>query len=225
VTVDLRLGDCLEILPTLEAGSVDAIVTDPPYFVPAVHYQTRKQFTRSLSDLGMLEHFFKDFFRECARVLKPTGVYYVFCDGQSYPVFYAMAYPHCRRIVPLVWDKQVSINGYSWRHQHELIMFGEMPKAPSVKTGDGDILKCRAVPIDQRDHPAQKPVELLKRLITKSVLEGGVVLDPFMGSAATGIACKETGRGFIGIEKDLRYYELAQRLIAEPQAQPALLVA
>lgn len=223
--IDLRLGDALEVVGGLPEASVDLVLTDPPYFLPARHYCTRKHFARSLSDLSMLEHFFRDWFAEAARVLKPTGVLYVFCDGQSYPVFYVCAYRHVKRAVPLVWDKVVSINGFSWRHQHELILFAEMPKAPPVKTGDGDVIRCRAVGIDDRDHPAEKPIELLEKLIAKSTTAGDVVLDAFMGSGATGEACIRLGRSFIGIDSDPTYYELAQRRIAQAQQQLALPLA
>jgi site-specific DNA-methyltransferase (adenine-specific) len=206
-------GDCLDVLPGLLG--VDAIVSDPPYFLPAQHYCTRKVFPRSLCDLSMLEHFFRDWFAACAVALKPTGVFYVFCDGQSYPVFFSLVYPHVRRVVPLVWDKQVSFNGYSWRHQHELILFAEMDHAPSVKTGDGDVLRCRAVPVDDRDHPAQKPLELLERLIVKSVPPDGLVCDPFTGSGATLLAAARRGRRAIGIDREERYCEIAAKRLQQ----------
>lgn len=220
MTNKLYLGDCLEVLPTLEANSVDAVICDPPYFLPATHYQTRRQFARSLSDIGMLEHFYRDLFTECSRVLKETGCFYVFCDGQSYPVFFSQVYPHVRRVVPLIWDKVVSFNGYSWRHQHELIMFAEKWKAPAIPTGDGDIIKFRAVPVGDRTHPAEKPVGLIEKLIEKSCPVGSTIIDPFMGSGATGKACARTGRNFIGIEKDERYFRDAKVEIESTQQSP-----
>ena len=217
--VTLHLGDCLDVMRSMPDGCVDAVVTDPPYFLPARHYSTRKEFPRSLCDLSILEHFFRDVFAEIARITKPTGVWYVFCDGQSYPVFFALAYRHARRSVPLVWDKQVAINGYSWRHQHELILFSEMENAPAVPTGDGDILTCRAVPVDDRDHPAQKPIDLLSRLIRKSTQPQSVILDPFAGSCSTGVACIREGRSFIGIEREPAYHAIAEARIAHARGE------
>ena len=83
-------GDCLQIMPELEP--VDLVLTDPPYFLPAQHYQTRKQFKRNFSDLGILEYFFKSFFKVTENALKKTGSIYLFCDGQSCPLFYYYAY-------------------------------------------------------------------------------------------------------------------------------------
>lgn len=211
-------GDALAILRTLPDASVDAVVTDPPYFLPARHYATRKDWPRSLSDLSILEHFFRDVFAECARVLRRSGVWYVFCDGQSYPVFFSLLYRHVRRAVPLIWDKQVSINGYSWRHQHELIVFAEMDEAPSVPTGDGDVIRCRAVPVEERAHPAEKPIDLLRRLISKNVPRGGVVLDPFAGSGATLAAAALDGISAIGIESEAAYVEIARARCSNVEA-------
>lgn len=201
-------GDCLTVLAGLPADAVDAVVTDPPYFLPASHYSVRSGSFRSLGDLSMLEHFFRDVFAACARVLKPTGFLYAFCDGQSYPPFYATAFPHFRNIRPLIWDKQTSVNGYAWRHQHELIMFASMPDAPNVKTGDGDIIRERAVPIGDRNHLAEKPETVLTRLIDKTTPEGGTVLDPFAGSGSTLRAARFLGRKAIGVEVEQRYCDV-----------------
>ena len=214
----LHHGDCLDVLPTLAAGSVDAVICDPPYFLPATHYNVRSGTSRSLTDLGILEFYFNAVFIAMRRVLKPDGFMYAFCDGQSYPVFFCTAYPHFKKLRPLIWDKMTSFNGYAWRHQHELILFGESEQSPAVKTGDGDILRCRAVPVSEREHLAEKPVELLAKLIEKTTPKNGVVLDPFMGSGTTGHAAANTNRRFIGIERDATYFAIAQERIAAAYA-------
>lgn len=71
------------------------------------------------------------------------------------------------------------------------------------------------VPTTNRLHPCQKPVEILERLCRVSCKPGGVVLDPFMGSGSTGVACVRTGRNFVGIERDADYFATAQKRIAE----------
>jgi site-specific DNA-methyltransferase (adenine-specific) len=96
-------GDCLEILREFPSKSVHCVVTDPPYFLPAVHYNTRTQFSRNFADLGILESFFRNVFKELARIIKPNGCMYIFCDGQSYPLFYYHLYPYCKSVRPLVW--------------------------------------------------------------------------------------------------------------------------
>ncbi len=213
-------GDCFDRLDELQEGGIDLVVTDPPYFLPATHYNVRSGSSRSLSDLGILEYYFYTFFRKIDRVLSKSGHLYLFCDGQSYPIFFSTAYPFYKKLRPLIWDKITSINGFSWRHQHELILFGERPEAKPVKTGDGDILKCRAVPIKNRRHLAEKPTELLTRLISKHCPKK--VLDPFMGSASTAEACERLGVCFIGIEKDQKYFEVAKNRIETAQYNKSL---
>lgn len=210
--------DCIDAMKEIADHSIDLIVTDPPYFLPAVHYNTRKQFSRNFADLGILEHFFKDIFREIKRVIKPSGKIYMFCDGQSYPLFYYHMYHFCKSVRPLIWDKKTSINGYSWRHQHEIIIFAEMPEAKKVPSGDGDILRFSAVKVDSRLHPAEKPIELLASLIKKSSEEGDLVLDPFMGGGSTALACRSLNRKFLGFEKSAQYFKIANdRLYNNPQ--------
>ena len=207
-------GDCLDVMRGWPDGCVDAIVTDPPYFLPAAHYALRSGNYRSLADLSLLEHFYRDAFREIIRVLRPSGFAYVFCDGQSYPVFYIHAYAGFKNLRPLIWDKGTSINGYAWRHQHELVLFCTGHMSPAVPTGDGDILRARAVPIQSRQHPAEKPVSLIVPLVTKTTPPGGIVLDPFCGSGTTCVAAKREGFNYIGIDISPDYCEIARRRVA-----------
>jgi len=206
-------GDCLKVMKDIPDNSIDLVLTDPPYFLPASHYQTRKQFIRNFSDLGILEYFIKDTFLQFNRITKESGTIYIFCDGQSYPLFYYHLYPFCKSVRPLIWDKKTSINGYSWRHQHELIIFAEMPKSKPIPTGDGDILRYSAVKVDSREHPAEKPIDLNKTLIEKSSQENDIILDPFLGSGTTAVACKSLGRRYIGIEISPEYCEIARRRV------------
>jgi DNA modification methylase len=145
--------------------------------------------------------------------LNDGGTVYFFCDGQSYSLAFAALYPHAKHVRPLIWDKVVSYNGYTWRHQHELIVWAEMPHAIRVPTGDGDILRHRAVPVGDRLHPAQKPVSLLNALVGKH--DAQIVLDPFCGSGSTLIAAREHGRRAIGIEIEERYCEIAAQRCAQ----------
>ena len=208
-------GDSVEVMSGLEDKSVDLIIADPPYFLPAKHYDTRKYFARSLSDLSILEYFFRGVFKEITRVLKDEGFIYIFCDGQSYPVFYVQLYPHVKSLRPLIWDKLTSINGYSWRHQHEIILFAEMPKAPVIPTGDGDILKYRAVRVNEREHPAEKPINLISALIEKSTNNNDIIIDPFTGSGTTLIASERLKRNSIGIEISKEYCELSYKRLTK----------
>ena len=215
-TVKLYLGDCLDVLPHVRA---DCVVTDPSYAIPAAHYVGKRGEAtprRNLAELSIVEHWF----RSVCEYL-PDGAAYVFCDGQSYPIFFRSCYNRWKHVRPIVWDKMVSYNGYTWRHQHELIAWCESAGCDRIPTGDGDIIRCRAVPVDVRSHPAEKPVELIEKLLAKTK---GVVLDPFMGSGPTIEAAIRLGRNAVGIELDERYFwdlcvPRAQRALAERAEQ------
>jgi DNA modification methylase len=217
-------GDCVEVMRSLEAQSVDAVITDPPYFQPATHYvptRTEGAARKTLADTSILQHFFSAFISECVRVMRSDGSVYVFCDGQSYPIAFTALYPLVKRVRPIVWDKIASFNGYTWRHQHELIAWGEMEETPRIATGDGDIIRCAAVPVGERLHPAQKPIELIAKLVDKTPA-GAVIIDPFCGSASTGVAAARAGRKFIGVELDPNYCDIAvQRMRDAPSALSA----
>ena len=93
-----------------------------------------------------------------------------------------------------------------------------MPDSKPVPTGDGDVLKCQAVPIDKRKHPAQKPIELVSRFITKSSREGESVLDPFAGYGTVADACQTLRRASTSIEIDSTYAEaLKKRLLSKQE--------
>lgn len=201
-------GDAIEELKKLPDDSIDLIVTDPPYYIPLTHYATRKYFDRKFADLGLIEHFFEDIFKEIKRIMKSTGIIYIFCNGQSYPLFWWHLFKFCKSVRPLIWDKKTSINGYSWRHQHELIIFAEMPKAKPIPSGDGDILRYSAVKVNERKHPAEKPSDLIERLISKSSKENDLILDMFAGGGVVMDVCKKLNKEWIMIEKEEEYVKI-----------------
>lgn len=207
ITNEIILGDCLEIIPNISDQFFDLIIIDPPFLI-ANYYAIRKFMKKSFGDMGLIEHFFKKLYFEFERVLKPTGSFYIFCNTNSFPLFWFYTFSFTKKLRTIIWDKGTSINGYSWRHQHDLILFGEMPEYPKVKTGDGDVIKCKSVPLKERLHPAQKPIELIKKFILKSSKEGDLVADFFAGSGTTLIASKELNRNYFGIEYDKKYYEI-----------------
>jgi DNA modification methylase len=223
--VQLIHGDCLEVLRTLPDASVDAVVTDPPYFLPATHYQSRVKHQRKFADAKVLEHWWGMVCDELARVQKPNGHTLVFCNADSYPSFYAAMYERWDKLVCLVWDKDRPGMGRVWRHQHELIIAARNSGAYEPQDGRlrADVLRYKATLPAERDHPVQKPAAMLIDLIQACTPAGGMVLDPFMGSGTTGEAAQIIGRDFIGIELDEKYHAIAERRIAA--AQPPLFAA
>ena len=195
-------GDSRELIKELPENSIDLLVTDPPYFVPAQSYVGKRGDSyrrKTLADATMLETAFIYIFELLSNPLKPSASAYVFCDGQSYPMVFKAMFPHFKYVRPLIWDKKVSYNGYTWRHQHEIIAWGEGFDAERIPTGDGDILRHSGVKQKDRLHDAEKPIQLIVDLIKKHG-ENKLILDPFAGSCPVAAGAKLTNNHFICFE-------------------------
>lgn len=218
--MNVERGEALSVLRKMPAMSIDLTLTDPPYFLPAQHYSARSRWPRSMADLSILEHFFRDVFAEIRRVSKPAAPIAVFCDGQSYPVFYSLLYPHWDRLIDVVWDKEEVGMGSGVRRQHEWIVIGSQA-GWSMNGWERSVLRERRVGA-KRSHPAEKPVTLLRRLVRLLSPCGGLVLDPFAGSASTGEAATAEGRTFHGIELDSAYATMARDHVGASPSLPGL---
>ncbi len=215
-------GDCLEIMKDIPDGSIDAVVTDPPFFTPAVHYQSRVKYARSWGDMSIIETWWSTICSELHRVC-PQGHVFVFCNSESYPAFYKAMFPYWEKLKCIVWDKTHVGMGRIFRNQHELIIWARSEGYYYPEDGKlrSDVLRFKATPSAEREHPVEKPVEMLSELIGAST-PSGLILDPFLGSGTTAVAALKTGRNFIGIEIDPKYCEIAQRRVDAELAQTKL---
>lgn len=205
--MELKCGDCMDLIKELPANSVDILYSDAPY-IPPEHKKTLTNYPRTLSEFAILESFYKTFVKEIDRVLKPDGRIYLYCNSDSYAMFYIHLFKYVKKLRCFVWDKIMCSLGYTFRHQHELILYGEREEAKPIKCGTGDIFKYRAVKANTKSHPAEKPIDLHKHIL-QPYTNGEVVLDPFMGTGSIGVACKELGLNYIGYEIEPCYYEIA----------------
>ncbi len=205
-------GDCLDVLDKLEDNSVDVLYTDPPY-IPPEHSSTLTKYKKTLSEMGILESFYKAFIKKIDRVLKDTGILMIYCNSDSYPLFYIHLYPFVKKMRCFVWDKINCSLGYTFRHQHELILYGERKEMKCIKCGTGDIFKFKCVKANKKNHPAEKPVDLHKHILNNIVNEDYVVLDPFMGTGSIGLACKQLNCKYIGIELEPNYFNQAKEIL------------
>jgi DNA modification methylase len=210
-SVTLYHGDCREVLPTLDRSSVDVVLTDPPFFMPATHYQSRVKYQRSWSDTSVLASFWATVCDLSLEPLRTSGHFLAFCNGDSYPVFYPEMYRRFDYLKSLVWDKGHVGLGRVWRNQHELVIAARWNESVFVEDSvlRADVFKYSATPSADRDHPVEKPEDMLAWLITPTTPVGGTVLDPFAGSGTTLSAAKRIGRKAIGIEAEERYCAIA----------------
>ena len=221
--------DCLEGLAAIPDKSVDLIVTDPPYFLSMGHAGSRtnaqklgsEQLTsnRTFNDLAICTPFYKQLFQEYARVLKEDGSFYFFTDWRGYAYYYPLlnAYLPVRNM--LVWDKK-SGPGSFYSFAHELIVFGTYKGKTKGGVGTnvwrmGAFNSGAKSTNGEKVHPTQKPWELIAKAIEDSTEPGAVVLDTFMGSGTTAVACLKTGRNYIGFELDEQYHAIAMQRIAD----------
>lgn len=229
----LMQGDCLEILPKLPMGLVDAVVTSPPYNTlpkPNINQSgmhKNNSWVKKASngyfdyrDEGDYLAWILNVFELCRNVCR--GLVWVnhkirYRDGEAIHPARMFPWPIYSEII---WDRGGSLalncKRYAPSTEH-LLGFG----TPSVWNDDlnGMMSVWRINPDkNDNDHPCAFPVELVRRPIYSSTPQGGVVLDPFMGSGTTGVACKLLGRKFIGIEIEPKYVEIARRRINSTEA-------
>lgn len=218
--IDLRLGDCLEVLATLEAASVDAVITDPPYLNTGTGSSRVSRVAAIPDERQFFDLWMRQIWAELARVLKPTGAAFMTIDWRG-----AMACERAACGSPLtfggvgVWDKEQLGMGYMLRHSYECFAVARMPEWKPVNRSVYDVWRIKWGPTARKTgHQAEKPVELIERALDLlAPPEGGVVLDPFMGSGTTGVVAAQKGHRFVGIEREPEFYELSQRRIAGAQ--------
>ena len=210
-------GDCLEIMKTLDPESVDMVITDPPYFLPNIQFRpAMRQQTRTWEgNFALAQHMFATYIDAVLRLAKPDFELYVFGDDLMTAVIYPVLYSRFYNTKTLVWDKGRIGLGGKWRRQYENIIYAYRGDVKEGASGRSDILKFTS-PRD-KDHPYQKPVDLLCYLLTAS--KPGVLLDPFMGSGATMRAAKSCGWEGIGIEIEEKYYQAAENKINQIEGE------
>jgi site-specific DNA-methyltransferase (adenine-specific) len=212
-------GDCIEEMRKIPSGSVDSIITDPPYSSGTRREGAkglRKSMTRGKSAAewfgsdSLTTNGFIHLMRQCAlewhRILKDGGHALVFIDWRMYPALAgAIESADLRHNNLVVWDKTYFGMGSGFRNQHELILHFSKGKAEPQRRDVGNVISVK--PIRNGAHPTEKPVELIERLVSVVCPEGGTVLDCFAGSGSTGEACKNTNRNYILIEREIPYVD------------------
>lgn len=220
---DLWNGDCLEVMKQIPDGSVDLVVTDPPYLIETsgagIYKQADKQYVKELN--GIKDGFSEQVLDELCRVMRKINIY-IFCSQkQIIPLLdYFVEKKKCNWNL-LTWHKTnpVPACGNKYLTDTEYILFFR-EKGVKINGEYKTKFTYYVTPLNTADkklygHPTIKPVDILQNLIVNSSSPGDVVLDPFMGSGSTGIACNNTGRNFIGIELDKGYFETAKARIGE----------
>jgi DNA modification methylase len=213
---DLRHGDCLDVLRSIPAMSVDAVITDPPYGINTKSDGMGK--LNPWADLTNAAFWYREWIGECRRILKPNGCLWSCLNWRSLVTFQKAS---CDLGWPieslLVWDKDwIGPGGpRGLRPSYEMVALWAMPEFAIADRGLPDVQRFKWSGHKPTGHPAEKPVALMEWLIRHSGAQR--IVDPFMGSGTTGVACVRLDREFIGIEVDDAHFAASSRRIAEAQ--------
>jgi DNA modification methylase len=198
------LGDSVDILKHLKPDTFDACITDPPW--------------SEYKDEGVPQESLLPIFREIYRALKPNSFLYVITSSTDF-YFYREKLTYMGFEIqkyPIIWHKTRTLTHgraiWQYARDYEPILVAVKGK-PSLAMGveTSSILTYENVTPSAMAHPHEKPVALLIKIMQQCTYQGANILDPFAGSGVVGQAAKQTGRNYILIEKDAKYYEQIQR--------------
>ncbi len=207
-------GDCLEVMKQMPDKCVDLVLTDPPYGIEyKSNWGTNHELIANDNNLDWLSRFTL----ELSRVVKTDAHLYIFCNMNCLEQFKEEFSRYFKLKNILVWDKQSfgagDTTGAGYAPQYELVLFFSSGKNKLNSERIGEVIR---VPRTFNElHPTQKPVELMKLLVSNSSNENEIVFDPFLGSGTTAVACKQLGRNYIGIELSEKYCAIANERLAQ----------
>jgi DNA modification methylase len=217
--IDLRIGDCLELMKSISDKSIDLVLTDPPYNI--ARNNNFATMGRAGIDFGEWDKGFDlfSYIDQVSRILKKDGSFVVF---------------NAWRNLGAIAD-YAETQGFETKDMIRLEKSNPMPRNRDrryitdyecaiwfVKKGakwvfnrqDSKYQRPKFVAcIESGLHPTQKNLSLMENLVKIHSNQGDTIIDPFMGSGTTGLACKNLGRKFIGIEQNLNYFEIAKKRI------------
>jgi len=206
----LYLGDCLAILPDI--GPVDAVVTDPPYGINVGDQRRKKSRTKMAiaTDYGKNEWDLRPISPDLMQRIVEAARYVIVFGGNYY------SWPRSSRW--LVWDKdntgdfadcELAYTNLKGAIRKKRYRWNGMLQEPGHKK-------------ERRIHPTQKPIAVMQWVLSFLPNDALIILDPFMGSGTTGVACVRLDRKFIGIEIEPKYFDIACKRIEQEYKQPKL---
>ena len=187
----LLLGDCLDKMKEFPDKSFDFVITDPPYGINAAHWDKETP----------LKIYFDEIFRISKEQIIFGGNYFDLPKTESWVIWYKQPFLPNQAQAEMIWTSgRFKCKVFHYRYAGNCEGFPDALKVDYKK---------------KNLHPTQKPLEVMNYLIDLMTQPNDSILDPFMGSGSTGVACKNLNRNFIGIEKDEKYFEIAKNRIEE----------
>ncbi len=210
-------ADCRDILPTLGAGSVDAVVTDPPYGVGLTAKRAKQRGGGVVARMGTYSHedspeyvrtVVVPVIEQCRAIAKSVAVtpgtrnIWLYPPADDMGCFFSAA--------------STGMGKWGFTCMQPILFYGADPYlAASLGSRANSCGQTYPNDANEYNHPCAKPIRLIRWLVNRASLEGMTILDPFMGSGTTLRAAKDLGRRAIGIEIEERYCEIAARRLAQ----------
>ena len=223
----IKQGDCLELMKEIPDKSIDLVVTDPPYVIETSgggicddKSGIVKQFREHDLD-SMKDGFSEGVLDELCRVMKKINIYLWCSQKQLFPL-----------IRYFVEDKKCNFNLITWHKTNPVPACGNKyltdteyclffrEKGVKIYGEFSTKFTYYVTPLNQKDkkvynHPTIKPLDIIQNLVVNSSQGGDIILDPFLGSGTTAVACVNTNRHYIGFELDSQYYDIACKRLDE----------
>lgn len=223
--IDIKNGDCLELMKNIPDNSIDMILTDPPYKITARGnggnsggmFQKKEVNNGKVFKVNDLD--IEDWLPEFYRVLKNGTHCYIMTNNKNITHYLSVINSSPFHFIKnLIWVKDNKIMGQTYMSQFEYVIMLRKGKHKRINNcGQSDVLQIPNKKMKNLEgktiHDTEKPTKLNEVLISNSTNEGEIVLDPFMGIGSCGVACVNTNRNFIGIELDENYFEIAKERI------------
>ena len=222
--INLQQGDCLELMKDIPDGSIDMILTDPPYlqgYKTNYRKDNRHEFSSEiLNDTPQTgSRMIVKFLELSYQKLRNNSSILVFCNTNKIDFFKQEIEKAGFKIKNIiVWVKNNHTAGdlkASFGHQYEFVILANKGQRFINGNRDNDVMFFDRVAGKEQLHQNQKPVDLLQYLVEKLSDSNNTILDPFMGSGSTGVACVNTNRNFIGMELEEKYFKIAEHRIEQ----------
>ena len=216
--IDIRKGDCLELMSDIPDSSIDLVLTDPPYLIS---YKTNRRKNKEHDFCTTImnddnEDLIKRYIKECYRIMKNDSALYMFCSSGKVDIFKQEIEKYFKLKNIIIWVKNHQTAGdlkAQYGKKYEMIIYANKGRRNINGKRLSDVWEYSRVAGKKQVHQNEKPIDLLEMCLEKSSEPNDVVFDGFMGSGSTGVACKNTGRSFIGIELDENYFNIAKERI------------
>lgn len=219
--------DCISWIKDVPDNKIDLVIIDPPYKIRKKTQEVNslaiavKKYNLELQRDNLIDEYDKSILEELIRVMKKINIY-IWCNGEQVPFYidYFVNKNNCKMDI-LVWNKTNAMPLYNNKYMTDKEYCLYFRKGGYCKPACYEDAKTVFyLPINQKDkkkwiHPTIKPLSIIRTLIRNSSKENDVVLDCFLGSGTTAVACILENRKYIGVELNKKYYDIANKRISE----------